>query len=382
MKICIVTHCVTKGDGQGRVNLEVAKQAIHRGHHITLLASSIAPELEQSSQVRWIPIPVKKWPTKLLRNLVFAWRTRTWLHQYRDSVDVVKINGAITDAPSDVNAVHFVHTSWLQFLTTEAKRSPYRLKLQKQTLRHLYQRFYTAINAYWEKSAFQKSRLLVAVSENVEKDLQRLGTEPQRIQVIPNGVDLQEFSPGYADRQIWNLPPQATLALFVGDVRTPRKNLDTVLQALIQVPELHLVVAGTTVGTVYPQLADSLNLRDRVHFLEYRSDVAELMKAVDFLVFPSRYETFGLVVIEAMASGLPVITASTTGAAGIVTPECGMVLSDADDVTGLAKALQILTSDRHLREQMGKAARAVAEQHSWKRMADVYIDLFEELSAS
>ena len=60
MKICIVTHKIKKGDGQGRVNYEVAKEAIRRGHHLTLLASEIAPELEENTQVNWIEIPVKK----------------------------------------------------------------------------------------------------------------------------------------------------------------------------------------------------------------------------------------------------------------------------------------------------------------------------------
>lgn len=59
MKICIVTHTVTKGDGQGRVNYEITNEAIHRGDHVTLLASSIAPELAQHSQVKWIPISVQ-----------------------------------------------------------------------------------------------------------------------------------------------------------------------------------------------------------------------------------------------------------------------------------------------------------------------------------
>jgi glycosyltransferase involved in cell wall biosynthesis len=87
------------------------------------------------------------------------------------------------------------------------------------------------------------------------------------------------------------------------------------------------------------------------------------------------------VVIEAMASGLPVITATTTGAAEIVTPECGVVLSDSEDKNALAQALSTIASDRELRNQMGKAARAIAEQHSWASMAQTYVDLFEELAS-
>jgi glycosyltransferase involved in cell wall biosynthesis len=98
------------------------------------------------------------------------------------------------------------------------------------------------------------------------------------------------------------------------------------------------------------------------------------------LVFPSRYEPFGLVVIEAMAAGLPVITAATTGAAEIITAECGIVLSEPDDLQALARALSLLTSDRNLRSQMGQSARAIAQQHSWNKMAQSYVDLFEQLS--
>jgi len=100
------------------------------------------------------------------------------------------------------------------------------------------------------------------------------------------------------------------------------------------------------------------------------------------LVFPSRYEPFGMVVIEAMATGLPVITATTTGASEIVTPECGIILSDSEDVSGLTTALEKLTNDAHLREQMGKAGRAIAEQCSWKSKAESYLKLFEELITS
>jgi glycosyltransferase involved in cell wall biosynthesis len=372
MKLCIVTHKVAIGDGQGRVNYEVAWEAIRRGHHVTLLASSVDLALQQHSQVDWISIPVKGYPLQLVREIAFSTQSAWWLNKHQKEFDLIKLNGAITSARGDVNAVHFVHSSWL--------RSPFNPWAQNFSLRGTYNWFYTALNADWEKKAFSQAKAIVAVSKQVERELVEIGVPPERIRVILNGVDLQEFSPGEAKRQTWGLPEGVTLGLFAGNAQTPRKNLDTVLRALAQVPELQLVVAGTTTGTTYPQLVASLDLSKRVHFLEHRSDVPELMKAVDLLVFPSRYEPFGLVVIEAMAAGLPVITAATTGAAEIITPECGIVLSEPDDIQALARALSLLTSDRGQRHEMGQAARTIAQQYSWTSMAQTYVDLFEELS--
>ncbi|MEA5504078.1 glycosyltransferase family 4 protein [Halotia wernerae UHCC 0503] len=371
MKLCIVTHKVKKGDGQGRVNYEVAQEAIRSGHHLTLIASEVTPELEQNSQVNWIKIPVQSYPTEFIRNFVFSQKSTDWLHQHRPDFDLVKVNGAITTVAADVNAVHFVHSSWLQ--------SPAHISRLRPDVYGFYQWLYTVMNARWEKQAFQKAKVIVAVSEKVAEELVNIGVPCSRIRVIVNGVDLQEFAPGVGDRQKLGLPKDVTLALFAGDIRTPRKNLDTVLHALAKVRDLHLAIVGSTEGSPFPELAASLGLSERVHFLGYRRDIAEIMRAVDLFVFPSRYEACTLVLLEALASGLPVITATTTGGAELVTPECGIVLPDSDDTEALAKALLSLVSDRLLMQQMGKAARLVAQQHSWTTMAQTYIDLFEEL---
>ncbi|WP_375498799.1 glycosyltransferase family 4 protein [uncultured Nostoc sp.] len=372
MKLCIVTHKIKKGDGQGRVNYEVAQEAIRRGHNLTLLASEVAPELEDNGQVNWIRIPVKDYPTEFVRNFIFAQKSADWLRQHRSKIDLVKVNGAINLAAADVNAVHFVHSSWL--------RSPVHISRNRRDLYGFYQWLFTAFNARWEKQAFQKAQVVVAVSEKVAQELVNIGVPRSRIRVIINGVDLEEFAPGPSNCQKLGLPENVTLALFAGDIRTPRKNLDTVLHALAKVPDLHLVVVGHTQGSPFPELAASLGLSDRVHFVGFRRDIPQIMQAVDLFVFPSRYEACSLVLLEALSSGLPVITATATGGGELVTPECGIVLSDSDDIDALAVALISLVSDRPLMQQMGKAARFVAEQHSWTIMAQTYVDLFEELS--
>jgi glycosyltransferase involved in cell wall biosynthesis len=371
MKLCIVTRSVLKGDGQGRVNYEVVREAIRCGHHVTLLASNVELDLQQQDQVQWVNISVKHYPTQLLSSLAFSHRCATWLQQHRTELDLVQANGANTSLWVDINACHFVHSAWL--------RSPSHISRLRHDSYGLYQWLYTALNAHWERQAFARTNTIVAVSEKVKQELIQIGTNPNHIRVIHNGVDLEEFYPGQVERQPLGLPERVPLAFFAGDIRTSRKNLETVLRALVQVPELHLAVAGDIAGSPYPNLAATLNLGQRVHFLGYRRDIALLMRAVDLFVFPSRYEACTLVLLEAMASGLPVVTATTVGGSELVTPDCGIVLSNSDAVPALVTALQILTQNPLQRSSMGQAARRVAEQYSWHRIAQCYLALFEEV---
>jgi glycosyltransferase involved in cell wall biosynthesis len=374
MKICIVTHNILKGDGQGRVNCEVIQAALRQGHEVTIIASFVDVGLVQHHNVRWIDTRAHKIPTAFIRHLVFSIRSAAWLRKHRDEFDIVQVNGAITSERADVNAVHFVHSAWL--------KSPAHISKNKRNLYSLYQWLYTKINAYWEEKSFQLSSDLIAVSNQVRKELIEAGVPDNKIYVVVNGVDLEEFCPGVQSREQLELPINVPLAFFAGDIRSNRKNLDSVLQSLVSVPDLHLAVAGALEGSPFPQLAEQLGLNNRVHFLGFRSDISNIMKAVDLFVFPSRYEPFGLVVLEAMASGLPVITAITAGGAELVTDNCGFVLLDPNNVQDLSNKLNVLTQQPELRIQMGQGARRVAQDYSWGVMASKYMSIFEDVLKS
>jgi glycosyltransferase involved in cell wall biosynthesis len=367
-RIVLVSQAIVRGDGQGRVNYEVAVEALRRGHAVDLVACRVEPDLEAHPGVRWARIAAGGVPTQLVRNLVFSRRSAAWLAQHRAG-GVVLANGCVTRARSDVNAAHFVHGAWL--------RSPHQVGRRRRDAYGLYQWVYTYLNARWERGAFAEARWVVAVSEQVRGELVGIGVAPERIRVIPNGVDVWEFSPGPQERGGVGLPEGVPLGLFVGDIRTPRKNLDTVLLALSETPALHLAVVGDLAGSPYPRMAAELGLAERVTFLGRRPDVPRLMRAADLVVFPSRYDPFGLVITEAMSSGRPIVTASTAGAACLVEEGCGVVLDDPEDVPGLARALTRLVCDPALRERMGERGRGVAEGNTWGRMASAYVDLLE-----
>jgi glycosyltransferase involved in cell wall biosynthesis len=353
------------------VNYETALRAADLGHELYLVAAHVAPELLERENVHWVPISYGIIPTSLIRYQVFAFRSWLWLRANRSRLDVIHVNGAITWARGDLNSVHFVHNGWRR--SSAFSNSP--------GLRGAYQALDTWVNSIAERRSFADATHIVTVSPNLAREIAELKIEPERIDVVQNGIDAAEFAPGPGDRPRFGLPPGGVVALFTGDLRTERKNLDTVLSAVAGVPKLHLAVAGAFEGSRFPALARRLGIGDRVHFVGMIKEMPLLLRSVDFCVFPSRYEPWGMVVPEAMAAGLPVITSRSTGASEIVTGGAGFVIDDPDDVHALAQAIRTVASDAAMRSAAGAKARAIVQPMSWAKMADQYVALYTKLSA-
>ena len=371
MHIGIITNRFSRGEGQGRVNFEIARIAAEKSHDVTCIAHQVHPDLHVHPAISWIQMPDANWPAALIGNQRFAHASTQWLQTHGDAFDVTLGNGFNTWFPVDINIVHFVHSAW--------RRSPVHDARVRRGPSAWYQWLYSWLNARLERQVLPRAQTVVAVSEKVKRELITTGLPADSIQVIHNGVDTDEFRPGPVDRAALGLPTQGPLALFVGDIRTPRKNLDSVLHAMDDVPPLHLAVAGSTDRSPFPALANRLELTERVHFLGFRKDVADLMRAADFFVFPSRYEACSLVLLEAMASGLPIVTAQTAGGAELVDNDCGVVLDDPDDTEQLTAALNELVEHPARRKRMSDHARSRALEHTWAHMAEDYLSLMEQV---
>ena len=365
MKIIMVTHHFGRSGGQSRVNYEVVRHAAKAGHETCLISASVDADLLDVPGVHWVKATHGPLPTALVRNFWFAVSSARALRRIRQPADVVVVNGGITFGSSDINAVHFVHGGWRASPSYEPGRG----------LRGLYQRLYGWLNAHLERGAFAASKVVVAVSRRVAAELEAIGVATEKIRVVPNGVDVEEFNVGVRDRAKLGLPENATIALFVGDITTERKNLATVLLAMSCTPGPVLVVVGSTTGSRFPLDARRLGLESRVIFLGFRRDIADLMKASDIFVFPSRYEACSLVLLEALASGLPIITAETAGGAELIPEEAGVKLVDPNDAEALARELSRLAHAPQLRQEMGAAARRHALSLTWENTAQGYLDL-------
>ena len=376
-RIGLVTPHVGRNDGQGRVNYEIAHAALDAGLQVTLCSGVCDADLRERGAA-WFALPTGPRRPKLAWSLRYGRAigpTTRRAEAEAGPVDLWVGNGVGLDRPHAVNIAHFVHGAWGQ--------SPWHPG-RGRGVRALSQRWYTRMNARWERTAFGLADRVVAVSDATARELRDAGVTDQQMVTIPNGIDTAEFRPTNqttaAARPSLGLPAAGPVALFAGDLRSNRKNLDTVLAALVRVPNLHLAVAGDHRQSVYPARAQALGVADRVSFLGHRRDTPELMRACDFFVLPSRYDTFGLVVLEAMASGLPVVTSRRTGAASIVEEAgAGWVLEDQEDADACARMLRELTEDPDVRGDMGRRARHAAERHDWSAMADAYVALFKDL---
>lgn len=379
MKVCIVTPNIRFADGQGRVNYEIAQYLIDQGHVVHLIASFVDADLLAQPNVIWHPIALPEWLPAILRNQLFGWRSSRLLAQLRPAIDVVHINGALSYYPADINASHFVHSNWL--------KSPLHHAQTDNPLLSAYYWLYTAICAFWEKWAYHTCEHIVAVSEFVKQSLiEDVDIKTEKITVIHNGVNLEEFRPlavGEVNslRHELGLSDDIFIVFFTGDIKISRKNLDLVLQALSKLPaNIHLAIAGATVGSPYPAIAQAANLSDRVHFLGYRKDIPALLRGSDAFTLPAHYDPCPLAVLEALASGVPVITVPSVGNSSLIqTGENGFVLHNSHDLAGMTAVLAKLANDRAFAKTIGRAGRLTSEQLSWEVMAAQYEALYQKM---
>jgi len=243
-----------------------------------------------------------------------------------------------------------------------------------------------------EKKALSKSRLpmILPVSNLVKDELLKIYDIPEsRIQVIHPGVSIDRFraldqeSCRYEIRQRYGLSARDVVVLFVG-MNFEIKRLDLVIQGVAEVvrkdsrfSKLKLLIAGKGNTTKYLALARDLGIANRVAFVGVTHEVEKYYLASDIFVMPSRFDTFGLAVLEAMIAELPVIITQRVGARDLVDSGVqGFVLSDDPSPSDVAEKLAVLM-EKERRLKMGKNAQEVALRYTWDRTADQVRELYQ-----
>jgi glycosyltransferase involved in cell wall biosynthesis len=208
---------------------------------------------------------------------------------------------------------------------------------------------------------------------------------------VYNGIDIARYS-GRAHsrspvRRDLGIPDEATVCISVGRLVPVKGHSDLIrgfARALSEHKDLLLLLAGDgELRDELTALVAELRLGDRVRFLGWRDDTADLLAGSDIFVLPSLNEGLGLVLIEAMAANLPVVATRVGGVPEVVEEGQTGLLVEARDSDQISSAILRLARDRALRERMGRAGRDRADAHfsiqaTVRRTEQIYNDLVEE----
>jgi glycosyltransferase involved in cell wall biosynthesis len=236
---------------------------------------------------------------------------------------------------------------------------------------------------------------IVAVSQTTRADLmQHFDVDGRKIQVVYNGVEdafRQPLAPEDLQRWLRDLGISQPYLLFVGNPAKPHKNLDTVVQAYARARRMAqfdapLICVGSRQGSEFKirQRAEYLGIGDKVRLLGHVAQEAlpAIYQGATLFLYPTLYEGFGLPVIEAMASGVAVITSNTSALKEIA--EGYALLVDPLDLDGMAKAIAHLMGSPEARSRYVELGGQRAAQFRWDQTArqtlDIYLKVIEGTS--
>jgi UDP-glucose:(heptosyl)LPS alpha-1,3-glucosyltransferase len=364
MRILIVSRPFAFHGGVERATAGLLEALVAHGHDVHLLSPpGQAPVPGVAGRTLRLP-PVSGAGRLLALPLAvrLAVRRRAW--------DVVQSHERTLD--QDVyRAGEGCHRAYLDSLGERPRR------------RRLYHRLVLAL----ERRVFARTPEIVAIAERGAEEIEALyAVSRARLSVVYNGVDLARFHPDQrgrhrmAARAEAGLPSDAWVMLFAGS-GFERKGLITALGALGKVadPSSRLLVVGKGDSREYQRLATRSGLGERIVWLGAREDIERWYAAADVLVLPTRYEPFGNVHLEALASGLPVVTTSAAGGAEAVGPGCGAVVAPGDELAMVAALETLRAGDA---STLAAAARAAAEPFTYARQVAGFERIYRRLPAA
>jgi len=375
MKIAVVRRRWIPDGGGERFTAALAEALAERGNDVTIVSAGWAPS---EGPVRHQRIPIIADRGELLALLTFTLGAARALrgHPY----DLIHSHEKLLW--QDVyRAGDGCHREWLR--QRRRHRPGWRTRLAPWTPYH---RLVLAL----ERRAIggRRFRRIVANSERVRADLQRHYAVPSAdIRVVHNGVDLHRFAPAHRTRlrdvvrADLEIPRDVVLLLFLGS-GFERKGLTYLLRSLRDVPDgvWALVVGQDLHIDAYRELAAQLGVAGRVRFAGALREPERAYAAADAFVLPTIYEPFSNACLEAMASGLPVITTRGNGVSEIFTPALrDLVLDDASDEGALASRITALR-DADARAALGREARRAAEVCSLDHAIDGFVAVYRELA--
>jgi glycosyltransferase involved in cell wall biosynthesis len=366
--------------GAARAAYDLAKALQRSGHQISVLTTDVWDQHRRfDDNCDPAPFEVQRLPN--LSNLMAYWFQFYTPVGFNDKVEFLLRH---------VKIVH-LHT-YRNLLNDRLARAAYRAKIPFLLTGHgtipIIERFHKIKKMYdgfigrWQ---LEHASGFIAVSEAEKIKLQSFGIPHSKIYVIPNGVpEIHPASHGKF-RAKWNLSKDEKVVLFLGKI-TERKGLQFVVRAVSQLKDVKLVIAGNDMGYErrIDQIIRKLGIKDRIvrtGLLNDEDRVAALTDA-DVTVYPSRDETFGLVAVESILCGTPVIVGNDHGCAQLIKKLGAGDLVGWGNVEGLTEAIQMRVTKGFDVSELVKAKEILLREFSWKHVAAETSKLYETLGSA
>jgi len=234
-----------------------------------------------------------------------------------------------------------------------------------------------------------EAKQVIVCSNSVKSELENhFHLPPEKVTVIPNGVDIFNFDLNVNREDVkrrYGIRPDERIILFVGRL-VPQKGVDTLIRAVPHIIKQHrdvrILISGDGWSKGYlEELARSSGFREYIKFLGFipDSELAKLMASADVLVIPSIYEPFGIVALEGMAAGVPVVATNVGGLAEIIEHDRTGVLVYPGNPESIAWGVNRVLSDRKYSNWLVQnARRKVQEAYSWDAIAERTLRIYEK----
>lgn len=375
MKIALVADYIWKKGGTSLFFYHLAKYFSLR-HDVHLFANKVDEEIRKNENITIHKISPFV-PVELFECIIFFLLCSIKLKKAK--YDIIHTAGTAAYG-ANIISCHLIHSAYEKCV----------FKTKKSRLKDIYHFIYTKFNSLLEKLIFKRNRnRFIAISHKIEKELETFGVPQDRVSLIYRGVDLQEYRQDNRKKvrerltRTLGLNKDSFLILFAGDLTRRGKGLDYLLASIKNIHDetVKLLIAGNLRHNIYEKRVKKMGLGERVIFLGFKDDLPDIYSGCDLFVFPSLYDGFGLVVIEAMASGLPVLVSKYAGASEIIEDgKNGVIFKNPKDVESLSEIILGLKKDRKLRERLGKNARKSVMKYDWinmaKKVEEVYFTEF------
>ena len=340
MKVALSFPGCHRRAGVERIVFECARFLAGRQHEVTVFANEWEADTVQPG-IRYVRVPQRKTP-------VFAAGQSYFTHSSRlidpRRFDVLNTHGCICPF-GGVMWVQSIQKAWLE--VSRRFRAAWSWSRLRQHINPLHPLLLRLEERHFRQRRYRR---LIGTTPAIREDLHRLyGVPPEDVTVIPNGFAAEEFNPARRRslrqemRASLGLRPDHVVLLFVAN-ELMRKGYRTLLRALRDLgdPEMRVLVVGRPDRAQVLREASRLGLENQVIAFGSTQDIGRCHAAADLFVLPTQYEAFCLAILEALGSGLPVVTTRVPGARDAIQEGCNGELINPDDAGQLCEILRRL----------------------------------------